>query len=67
LLWQYLNAIKKILVLKSIPSKNLEIRSEHVSELIENGDDSFANYVPEKIFHHIKDNGLFGYSRNKKN
>jgi len=67
LLWQYLNAIKKILVLKSIPSKNLEIRSEHVSELIENGDDSFANYVPEKIFRHIKDNGLFGYSRNNKN
>lgn len=67
LLWQYLNAIKKILVLKSIAPKNLEIRSEHISELIENGDDSFANYVPEKVFQHIKNNGLFGYNRNNKN
>jgi len=67
LLWQYLNAIKKILVLKSIAPKNLEIRSEHISELIENGDDSFANYVPDKVFQHIKNNGLFGYNRNNKN
>jgi len=67
LLWQYLNAIKKILVLKSISPKNLEIRSEHISELIENGDDSFANYVPDKVFQHIKNNGLFGYNRNNKN
>jgi len=67
LLWQYLNAIKKILVLKSISPKNLEIRSEHISELIENGDDSFANFVPDKVFQHIKNNGLFGYNRNNKN
>jgi len=67
LLWQYLNAIKKILVLKSISPKNLEIRSEHISELIENGDDSFANFVPNKVFQHIKNNGLFGYNRNNKN
>jgi len=67
LLWQYLNAIKKILVLKSISPKNLEIRSEHISELIENGDDSFANFVPDKVFQHIKSNGLFGYNRNNKN
>jgi len=67
LLWQYLNAIKKILVLKSISPQKLEIRSEHISELIENGDDSFANYVPDKVFQHIKDNGLFGYNRNNKN
>ena len=67
LLWQYLNAIKKILVLKSISPKNLEIRSEHISELIENGDDSFANFVPDKVFQHIKNKGLFGYNRNNKN
>lgn len=65
LLWQYLNETKKILVLKSIQSKNLEIRSEHITQLIEDGDDSFINYVPEKVFSHIKDNQLFGYNRNK--
>lgn len=67
LLWQYLNVTKKILVLNSIPSKNLEIRSEHVSELIDNGDESLINYVPERVFHHIKENKLFGYNRNKEN
>ena len=65
LLWQYLNETKKILVLKSIQSKNLEIRSEHITQMIEDGDDSFINYVPEKVFSHIKSNQLFGYNRNK--
>lgn len=65
LLWQYLNETKKIIVLKSIQSKNLEIRSEHITQLIEDGDDSFINYVPEKVFSHIKSNQLFGYKRNK--
>jgi hypothetical protein len=66
LLWQYLNASKKILILKSIPSKKLEISSEYISRLIENGDDSLINFVPEKVFHHIKKHKLFGYGRNKK-
>ena len=65
LLWQYLNETKKIIVLKSIQSQNLEIRSEHITQLIENGDDSFINYVPEKVFSYIKNNKLFGYNRNK--
>jgi len=67
LLWQYLNVTKKILVLNSIPPKSLEIKSEHITKLIENGDDSFANYVPQEVFNHIKYNKLFGYNRNKKN
>lgn len=67
LLWQYLNITKKILILKSIPYKSLEIRSEHITKLIENGDDSLIKYVPEKVFNHIKDNKLFGYNRNKMN
>jgi len=67
LLWQYLNVTKKILILKSIPPKNLEISSEYIAKLIENGDESLINYVPEKVFQHIKDNKLFGYNRNKEN
>lgn len=64
LLWQYLNAMKKILILKTIPSKSLEIRSEHITELIENGDDRFGDCVPTAVFNHIKENRLFGYNRN---
>lgn len=66
MLWQYLCATKKILILKSISSKNIEISSEHISRLIENGDDRFGDFVPEKVFHHIKKHKLFGYGRNKK-
>lgn len=65
MLWQYLNITKKILVLKSIQPKTLEIHSEYISKLIENGDESLINYVPEKVYHHIKRNKLFGYNRNK--
>jgi hypothetical protein len=65
LLWQYLNSTDKIVPLQRVKSKNLEISSEYVSRLIENGDDNFKNYVPEKIFNYIKENKLFGYSRNK--
>jgi hypothetical protein len=66
LLWQYLNMTKKILVLRSVPYKSLEIRSDHITSLIENGDDSFREYVPEEVFNHIKSKELFGYNRNNK-
>jgi hypothetical protein len=65
MLWQYLNVTNKILVLKSIQPKTLEITSEYISELIENGDESLMNYVPEKVYQHIKLNKLFGYNQNK--
>jgi hypothetical protein len=65
MLWQYLNATKKILVLKSIQPKTLEISSEYISGLIENGDESLINFVPEKVYQLIKQNKLFGYNRNK--
>jgi len=65
MLWQYLNASKKILVLKSIQPESLEISSATISSLIENGDDRLMEYVPEKVVHHIKRNKLFGYNRNK--
>ncbi len=66
MLWQYMNVTKKILILNSIPSKKLEISSEHISRMIENGDDNLINFVPEKVFNHIKKHRLFGYGRIKK-
>lgn len=66
LLWQYLNETNKILILKSISTNNLKISSEHISDLIENGDESLALYLPKKVYHHIVANKLFGYNRNKK-
>jgi len=65
MLWQYLNASKKILVLKSIQPKSLEISSGNISGMIENADDRLINYVPAPVYHHIKRNKLFGYGRNK--
>ena len=64
-LWQYLNETKKIIILKSIPSKHLEITSGYIAELIENADESLINYVPEAVFKHIKENKLFGYGKNQ--
>ena len=66
LLWQYLNTTHKIVPLQRVKSKNLEISSEYVSRLIEEGDDSFREFVPEVIFDHIKKNKLFGYNRKNK-
>ena len=65
MLWQYLNTTKKILILKSIQPKTLEISSEYISRLIENGDESLINFVPEKVYQLIIQNKLFGYNRNK--
>ena len=64
-LWQYLIETRRIHILKGIPSKHLEITSGYIAELIESADDSLINYVPEKVFKHIKENKLFGYGKNK--
>lgn len=64
MLWQYLIETRRIHILKGIPSKHLEITSGYIAELIENADDSLINYVPEKVFNHIKENKLFGYGKN---
>lgn len=65
LLWQYLDSGKKIVVLKSLPIKNLIITTEKVQKLIENGDESLSEFVPEKVFKHIKENHLFGFQQQK--
>ena len=63
LLWQYLNATGNILLLTSVSTNNLHITSEHITHLIENGDDSLKNYLPEKVYNHIREFGLFGYKK----
>ena len=60
-LWQYLNAAKRIVLLKSISSKNLNITSDQVQKLVETGDESLRDFVPEKVFNHIQENHLFGF------
>ena len=63
LLWQYLNATGSIILLRSLSSKHLNITSELISSMIENGDDSLKSYLPEKVYQHIKDNKLFGFNK----
>jgi hypothetical protein len=63
-LWQYLIETRRIHNLKGIPSKHLEITSGYIAELIDNADENLINYVPEKVFKHIKENKLFGYGKN---
>lgn len=65
LLWKYLNANGKIIVLQSISSKNLGINSEFITEMIENADENLAQYLPEKVYQHICGHQLFGYGKNK--
>ena len=67
LLWQYLISIRKILILKGIPSNHLQVTSAYITSLIENGDEQLINFVPEKVFNHIRDNKLFGYGKNHSN
>ena len=65
MLWQYLNATQKILILKSIKPKTLEISSETITNLIESGNEKLIDYVPSPVYQHIKQNKLFGYNQNK--
>ncbi|MFV0375888.1 MAG: hypothetical protein ACK5JD_01155 [Mangrovibacterium sp.] len=62
LLWQYLNLTKKILVLELKSKEMAKQSSEHLKELIRNGDDRLQNYLPEKVYQHIKENKLFDYN-----
>ena len=59
LLWQYLNLTGKILVLKTISSDDTGITTEFITELIESGDARLSQYVPEQVYKHIKEHGLF--------
>jgi hypothetical protein len=63
LLWQYLIATRKMLILKGIPGSRLQVTSAYITKMIENGDENLKDFVPEKVFEHIRDNKLFGYGR----
>lgn len=65
LLWQYLNASGNILILKGLSSKNLHIKTEHIMEMIENGDENLASFLPIEVTEHIKKNQLFGYGKKR--
>lgn len=65
LIWQYLSASRKVIVLRSIAKEYLGITTEQVSKLIEAGDDDLCNYVPEKVVAHIAKHKLFGYKGQK--
>ncbi|WP_163711735.1 TonB-dependent receptor [Mangrovibacterium lignilyticum] len=64
LLWQYLNETKKILLLEIQSEDLIKQTSEHIRELIRNGDERLLNVLPEKVYRHIKENSLFDYNCN---
>lgn len=65
LLWQYLMATRRMIVLKGIPAHRLSITSGYIDTLIENADERLKDYVPEKVYNYISQNRLFGYGKNK--
>ena len=65
LLWQYLIATRKILILKGISGNRLQVTSAYITKLIENGDENLVDYVPPVVFNHIKKHKLFGYGKTK--
>ena len=64
LLWQYLTATKKILKLERIPSTQLKLTSAYINKLIEDGDEKLIDFLPGKVYEHIKMFKLFGYGKN---
>ena len=60
-LWHYLTAAKRVVVLKSLSNNNFNITSDQVQKLIETGDESLRDFVPEKVFNYIQEHHLFGF------
>lgn len=61
LLWQYLVVTRRIVLLKGIPAHRLKITSGYIDLLIKNADEHLIDFVPEKVYEHIRNNRLFGY------
>jgi hypothetical protein len=61
-LWEYLKSAKKIVPINNATSKHLGITTEKVSQLIEAGDPTLEDYLPEKVLKQIVEKGLFGYN-----
>ncbi len=60
-LWQYLQLTRKILVMNGIPSNQLQITPERITTMIRKADVKLAEYLPHKVYEHIKAEKLFGY------
>ncbi|MEA4937846.1 MAG: hypothetical protein VB102_14605 [Paludibacter sp.] len=65
LLWKYLNSTGSILIIKSLSTNETGITSEFISRLIASGDERLSQYLPEPVYRHIRENGLFGFKKNK--
>ncbi|WP_372772423.1 hypothetical protein [Mangrovibacterium sp.] len=64
LLWQYLNQTKKILLLKIDSDLLIKQTSEHIKELIRNGDKRLMNFLPPKVYQQIVEHQLFDFNCN---
>ncbi len=60
-LWQYLQQTRKILVMHGIPSNQLQITPERITTMIRKADEKLIEYLPPKVYEHIKSEKLFGY------
>ncbi len=63
LLWQYLIATRKILLLQGIPSNQLKITASYISKLIEAADENLSAYLPREVAEAIVNEKLFGYGK----
>jgi hypothetical protein len=62
LLWQYLTATGKILILRSVSTANLQIHTAEITRLIEEADDTaLQRMLPEPVFRAIKTERWFDY------
>lgn len=64
-LWQYLRSTRKILVLNGIPANNLRITPDRITKMIRKADDRLFEYLPAKVYNHIKSKKLFGYGEDE--
>lgn len=60
-LWQYLRATRKILVLNGIPANHLRITPDRITKMIRKAAPGLEEYLPPKVYEHIKSEKLFGY------
>lgn len=61
ILWEYLVSTRKILILNGIPAKHLLVTSELISQMIRKADVKLTEFLPTRIYEHIKTEKLFGY------
>ena len=60
-LWQYLRATRKILVLNGITANHLRITPDRITKMIRKASPGLEEYLPPKVYEHIKSEKLFGY------